>query len=159
MMIVASNNITLSNVNDGSTPYVHIAYANSADGTDGFYVSGGGTNLASGTSSDWTKVSVQSSDWGIRALCDPTYEIVDGETYTVQVEVRNVTPPVMLETYCFTSDGSRNGLLTQTRPVISNDGIVSVTFTAHLPEGYSYFQPNLAFTVIVTGKQIGRAHV
>lgn len=27
-MIVASNNITLSNVSDGSTPYVHIAYAN-----------------------------------------------------------------------------------------------------------------------------------
>ena len=44
-MIVASNNITLSNVNDGSTPYVHIAYANSADGTNGFYVGGGGVNL------------------------------------------------------------------------------------------------------------------
>ena len=39
MMIVASNNITLSNVNDGTT--VHIAYANSADGTDGFYIGGG----------------------------------------------------------------------------------------------------------------------
>lgn len=51
MMIVASNNITLSNVNDGSTPYVHIAYANSADGTDGFYVSGGGTNLLLNTQS------------------------------------------------------------------------------------------------------------
>ncbi|AIZ94708.1 hypothetical protein LfeInf_082 [Lactobacillus phage LfeInf] len=47
-MIVASNNITLSNVNDGSTPYVHIAYANSADGTDGFYVSGR-NNLLLGT--------------------------------------------------------------------------------------------------------------
>ena len=35
-MIVASNNITLSNVNDGSTPYFHIAYANSADGSVGF---------------------------------------------------------------------------------------------------------------------------
>ena len=46
MMIVASNNITLSNVNDGTT--VHIAYADSADGKDGFYV-GGGTNLLQGT--------------------------------------------------------------------------------------------------------------
>ena len=34
MMIVASNNITLSNVNDGKI--IHIAYANSADGKDGF---------------------------------------------------------------------------------------------------------------------------
>ena len=56
-MIVASNNITLSNVNDGSTPYFHIAYANSADGTDGFYVGGGRTNLLTNTgdlSANWS---------------------------------------------------------------------------------------------------------
>ena len=55
MMIVASNNITLSNVNDGTT--VHIAYADSPDGKDGFYVGGGGTNLLSNTQSfdsNWT---------------------------------------------------------------------------------------------------------
>lgn len=51
-MIVASNSFTLSNVNDGSTPYFHIAYANSADGKDGFYV-GGGTNLLQGTSNQY----------------------------------------------------------------------------------------------------------
>ncbi|MGV9045285.1 hypothetical protein ACN9S9_05990 [Lactococcus lactis] len=34
MTIVASNSLTVSNVNDGSI--THIAYANSADGTDGF---------------------------------------------------------------------------------------------------------------------------
>lgn len=34
MTIVASNSLTVSNVNDGTT--THIAYANSADGTDGF---------------------------------------------------------------------------------------------------------------------------
>lgn len=44
-MIVASNSFTLSNINDGSTPYFHTAYANSADGKNGFYVGGGGTNL------------------------------------------------------------------------------------------------------------------
>ena len=33
---------------DGKTSYFHIAYANSADGTDGFYV-GGGVNLLQGT--------------------------------------------------------------------------------------------------------------
>lgn len=36
---------------DGKTSYLHIAYANSADGKDGFYVSGG-TNLLIGTSED-----------------------------------------------------------------------------------------------------------
>lgn len=56
-MIVASNSFTLSNVNDGSTPYFHIAYANSADGTDGFYVGGGRTNLLTNTgdlSANWS---------------------------------------------------------------------------------------------------------
>ena len=33
---------------DGKTPYLHIAYANSADGKNGFYV-GGGTNLLTNT--------------------------------------------------------------------------------------------------------------
>ncbi|NRD17827.1 hypothetical protein HRD65_10100 [Lactococcus lactis subsp. lactis] len=42
MTIVASNSLTLSNVNDGTI--THYAYANSADGKDGFYV-GGRTNL------------------------------------------------------------------------------------------------------------------
>jgi hypothetical protein len=38
---------------DGKTPYLHIAYADSADGKDGFYV-GGGTNLISGSyDSSW----------------------------------------------------------------------------------------------------------
>ena len=110
-----------------------------------------GTNLAHGTSSDWQKLSVQSSDWGVRVLSDPTYEIVDGETYTMQVEVRNVTFPVMLESYCCNADGSRIGLLSQTRPSIGNDGKLSLTFTAHLPEGYAYFMPNLAFNVPTTG--------
>ena len=42
MTIIASNSLTLSNVNDGTI--THYAYANSADGKDGFYV-GGRTNL------------------------------------------------------------------------------------------------------------------
>lgn len=42
MTIVARNSLTISNVNDGTI--THYAYANSADGKDGFYV-GGRTNL------------------------------------------------------------------------------------------------------------------
>lgn len=36
---------------DGKTPYFHVAYANSADGKDGFYV-GGGINIITGTGRD-----------------------------------------------------------------------------------------------------------
>ncbi|MDV2632784.1 collagen-like protein [Lactococcus lactis] len=43
MTIVASNSLTVSNINDGTI--THYAYAYSADGKDGFYVGGGGTNL------------------------------------------------------------------------------------------------------------------
>ena len=31
--LIASNQLTLTNVNDGQTPYVHWAYADNADGT------------------------------------------------------------------------------------------------------------------------------
>lgn len=109
----------------------------------------GGTNLAPGTSSDWQKVSVQSG-WGTTYLCDPTYEIVDGETYTMQVEVRNITSPIMLELLNYTAAGARNGNLTS-HAFASDDTKIIVTFTAKLPEGYAYFRPDLAFTSRLTG--------
>lgn len=108
----------------------------------------GGTNLAPGTSSDWQKASVQ-SDWGVTYLCDPTYEIVDGETYTAQVEVRNITRPIALETFCFTASGNRDGTLAPDKRT-DNDGKIIITFTAHLPDGYAYFMPNLAFAHLLT---------
>ncbi|USI60485.1 hypothetical protein LP473_10810 [Lactococcus lactis subsp. lactis] len=47
MTIIASNSFTLSNVNDGSI--THVAYANSADGTDGFTTVYPNLNLLDGT--------------------------------------------------------------------------------------------------------------
>ncbi|MCT3295513.1 collagen-like protein [Lactiplantibacillus pentosus] len=102
-----------------------------------------GTNLASGTSSDWQKVST--GGWGTKVLCDPIYEIVDGETYTVQLEVRNTTVPVMLELFAFTADGNRNNSLGPTK-VTDKDGKIIITFTANIPENSAYFMPDLAFT-------------
>ena len=146
MTIVAKNSLTLSNVNDGTI--THIAYANSADGTDGFYVSGG-TNLAHRTSSDWQKVSVPSNDWGVTVLCDSIYEIVNGETYTIQVEVRNITAPVMLELWSFNVAGNRNSVLAPVQAT-NKDGKISITFTANLPDGYAYLRPNLALVTPIT---------
>ncbi|MGM7413845.1 hypothetical protein [Lactococcus lactis] len=47
MTIVASNSLTVSNVNDGTI--THVAYANSADGTDGFTTVYPKPNLLNGT--------------------------------------------------------------------------------------------------------------
>lgn len=103
-----------------------------------------GRNLVSGTSSDWQKVSIPSG-WGTTHLSNPVYEIKDGETYTLQVEVRNITSPIMLEAFNFTAAGAGNGLLAP-KAYASDDVKMIVTFTAKLPEGYAYFRPDLAFT-------------
>ena len=60
MTIIASNSLTVSNVNDGTI--THVAYANSADGTDGFTTIYPNLNLLDGTrdfSGDWDRES-----WG-----------------------------------------------------------------------------------------------
>ncbi|MFW2884578.1 hypothetical protein ACN50C_09150 [Levilactobacillus brevis] len=108
----------------------------------------GGRNLAPNTNDNWQKVSVPGG-WGTANLSNPIYEIKDGETYTLQVEVRNMTSTIMLETFNFTAAGARNGLLTP-HTYTSDDTKIIVTFTAKLPENYSYFQPNLAFSNSLT---------
>lgn len=108
----------------------------------------GGRNLAPNTSDDWQKVSV-SDGWGPVNLSNKIYEIKDGETYTVQVEVRNMTSTIMLETFNFTAAGARNGLLTP-HAYVSDDTKIIITFTAKLPENYAYFQPDLAFSQKLT---------
>lgn len=108
----------------------------------------GGRNLAPNTNDNWQKVSVPGG-WGTANLSNPIYEIKDGETYTLQVEVRNMTSTIMLETYNFTAAGARNGLLIP-HVSTSDDTKIIVTFTAKLPENYAYFQPNLAFSNSLT---------
>lgn len=102
MTIVTKNSLTLSNINDGTI--THYAYANSADGKNGFYV-GGATNLLQGTQdfsgsnwlnlgSSWIKtdetynglsVVETTSDWnGIAQY----YQVKQGETYTFSLFAR-----------------------------------------------------------------------
>lgn len=87
MMIVANNSITLSNVNDGTI--VHIAYANSADGKDGFSTTDSANKSYLGAYADftqagsldptdykWTKIKGDQGDQGV-----PGAKGADGRTY------------------------------------------------------------------------------
>lgn len=103
----------------------------------------GGRNLAPNTSGDWQKVSSQSG-WGTTYLCDPIYEILDGETYTLQIEVRNMTSPIQLETFGYNSADMWVVNLTSAQKA-DKDRKIIITFTANLPNGYAYFRPDIAF--------------
>ena len=70
MTIVASNSITVSNVNDGTI--THTAYANSADGTNGFTTVYPNLNLLAGTKdfsgSSWVNLTLWQSDGTYKGL-------------------------------------------------------------------------------------------
>ena len=83
MTIVAKNSLTLSNVNDGTI--THYAYANSADGTDGFYISGG-VNLLTGTSSDLIVDDSSNTNLGWK-YATVYNNLIAGYVYTFSSEV------------------------------------------------------------------------
>ncbi len=82
MTIVASNSLTVSNVYDGTI--THTAYANSADGTDGFTTVYPNLNLLTGTS---TKV-VQATDWNMQ-VADIKYNKSLGGALCASVMINN----------------------------------------------------------------------
>ncbi len=74
---------------DGKTPYFHVAYANSADGKDGFYVSGG-TNLSKGTSVEDQSSgdASQTTGWSIATIA--TFDNPQaGQQYTISVNAKS----------------------------------------------------------------------
>lgn len=83
MTIVASNSLTVSNVNDGTI--THYAYANSADGTDGFYI-GGGSNLLTGTSIDLIVDDSSNTNLGWK-FASVYNGLIAGYVYTFSSEV------------------------------------------------------------------------
>lgn len=75
--VVASQSVTITNVNDGKggadgkTSYTHVAWANSADGTDGFTIVYPNLNLLDGTKGfSGTWVNLDSNKW----ITDGTYK-------------------------------------------------------------------------------------
>lgn len=83
--IVASQSVTITNVNDGKggadgkTSYTHVAWANSADGTDGFTTVYPNLNLLDGTR-DFSGTWTNSSGW----VTDGTYKGLTVKKRTAQ---------------------------------------------------------------------------
>ncbi|SJN52155.1 Phage tail assembly [Sphingobacterium faecium PCAi_F2.5] len=82
MTIVASNSLTVSNVNDGTI--THTAYANSADGKDGFTTVYPNLNLLEGTSNQ----VVQATDWYMK-VADIKYDKSLGGDLCASVMINN----------------------------------------------------------------------
>lgn len=108
---------------DGKTPYLHIAYADSADGTDGFYV-GGGTNLLTGTNKDISITSDATDRYSAWFNIDTGFSFEHGKTYTFSTEAKNSTDKIAeasirvwdhstnteVAIYAFPADGQRHSI-------------------------------------------------
>ena len=107
---------------DGKTSYFHIAYANSSDGKDGFYV-GGGTNLLTSTDKDISVTSHTTDGWPAWANIDTGFSFEHGKTYTFSAEATNSSDKVKEASirvfdwrtnagtvYAFPADGTRQSV-------------------------------------------------
>ena len=108
MMIVASNSITVSNVNDGTI--THLAYSWSADGTDRFMTVYPGGNLLTGTGSH-TVTGTATNDYLSNETNNDFLTIFKG------LEGKTVTISVDYEYSGFVAGSSRNRLGWETRVV------------------------------------------
>ena len=107
MTIVASNSITLSNVNDGTI--THVAYANSADGTDGFTTVYPNLNLLDGTK-DFSGTWTNSSSW-----------VTDGTYKGLTVKTQNVAWTPISKKFTVPTDGTYVALEYIRNPPTSNN--------------------------------------
>lgn len=121
MTIVTKNSLTISNINDGTI--THIAYANSADGTDGFYISGG-RNLLNNTDKDISVTSHTTDGYPAWVNIDTGFSFEHGKTYTFSAEAKNSTDKIaeasirvfenstntQVGIYAFPADGKRHSI-------------------------------------------------
>ena len=104
---VASQSVTITNVNDGTdgkTSYTHIAWANNITGTDGFTTIYPNLNLLDGTSSDLKTVSA--NGWGTQgSLTTNTIDFRIGQSYTYSVWIQDCDIDTRAVIYLFDSSG------------------------------------------------------
>ncbi|PFG78673.1 phage tail protein [Lactococcus lactis] len=105
--VVASQSVTITNVNDGNdgkTSYTHVAWANSADGTDGFTTIYPNLNLLDGTSSGLKTVSA--NGWGTQnSLATNTIDFIIGQSYTYSAWIQDCDVDTRAVIYLFNSTG------------------------------------------------------
>ncbi|RJK91161.1 collagen-like protein [Lactococcus lactis] len=108
--VVASQSVTITNVNDGKggadgkTSYTHVAWANSADGTDGFTTIYPNLNLLDGTSSGLKNVSA--NGWGTpNSLATNTIDFITGQSYTYSAWIQDCDVDTRAVIYLFNSTG------------------------------------------------------
>ena len=132
--------ITESNKQD----VTHTAYANNAEGTDGFTTTKPNLNLFTGTSD---KPSTRTGDdWNIATIGVYTTPKV-GQEYTLSVEVPETDHDVIMEVYGWNNAGRRVGW-TLFKTDIKSGGKAHMTFTWPDPKdsGVTQLAANLAWT-------------
>ena len=130
--VVASQSVTITNVNDGKggadgkTSYTHVAWSNSADGTDGFTTVYPNLNLLDGTSSILKTVSAK--DWGTPdSLTTNTIDFRIGQSYTYSVWIQDCDIDTRAVIYLFGSSSGFEAHLGNTITAGSS-GLSTVTF-------------------------------
>ncbi|MCM0724304.1 hypothetical protein NB814_00865 [Latilactobacillus curvatus] len=127
---------------DGKTPYFHIAYADSADGKDGFYA-GGGTNLLSNSRGKF-KPNKSTADNYI-VYTDSAVYMVQGQQYTVHA---NASPGLIWSGTHNPGEESSNVVLwlvdgANVNVIVSDTNTgTGTTFTWGYPSGTYYLRVN-----------------
>ena len=141
MTIVASNSLTVSNINDGTI--THVAYANSADGTDRFTTVYPNLNLFTGTSDKPTTST--GGSWNIAII--GVYKTPKvGQEYTISVEVPEADHTVWMEVYRWNAAGGRLDKLTSKWIKSGEKGYLTFTWPDPGNSGATQIAANLAWT-------------
>lgn len=141
MTIVASNSLTLSNVNDGTI--THYAYAYSPDGTDRFTTTYPILNLFTGTSD---KPSTKTgNNWNVAVIGVYSTPKV-GQIYTASVEVPNADHTVNIEVFRWNNAGGRVDVLTSKRINSGEKGYITFTWPDPGNSGATQISVDLAWT-------------
>ncbi|MDY4362094.1 phage tail protein [Lactococcus lactis subsp. lactis] len=153
--VVASQSVTITNVNDGTsgkTSYTHVAWANSADGTDGFTTVYPNLNLLSqndlipGYLNDKGVLIPPST--GVNERTSPFLEVDASQSYTAQVFV---TLAIQRSSWCGISWFDQNQIFIKRTAFQESNVPISGNYTYH----YTVQPPSNAKFVRISFRQWG----